>query len=731
MLRDAQAPCAPFLHRAQLFAFLAGTATICAGVLTLLGWQFSVEELKSVIPGLVPMNPATAVAFMFAGASLMLLTGETISSRRRLAGHVLALIVALIGLATLCRYAYGWPIYLDGILYADRLANNQMAPNTAIQFLVAGLALLVVDVGANRAVTPAQGMSLLVTVGSFIALVGYAYGAEGLYGVAAYIPMALNTATVFAVIAVGILCMRPSYGVMRALAWRSSGGVVIRRLLPVALVIPFVLGWLRLWGENAGYYDTEFGVALSVGATVIMLMIVTWRTATALHDSDTERQQAMEDIRAYENIVQSVPIGLFVLRLDDPDDPRSLRLVAANPGAAQLLGFGVQAHLGECYAQIFPAVPESRLAEIARVAKTAEAVTLADIVYGDARVVERVWASKVFPLPNGAMGLAFEDVTERERAVRLVRELNQELERRVSERTAALAETNRQLLEKNRENEMFVYSVSHDLRSPLVNLEGFSKELALVGREIRGILADHDFPAAVKERGLSLVDGDMAEALHFIQTGVLRLSTIIDALLRLSRAGRVEYDWQTVSVAPVVGRIVESMAVTIGERQATLRVGELPAVWGDPTAIEQIFANLIGNALNYLDPTRPGRIEVGSIEAGSIEAGSVAFADRNGSGKPVEGRTFFVEDNGLGIPASYQAKIFQAFQRVHPDVAKGEGMGLTVVHRMVERHGGKVWFESVEGTGTTFFVTLPAPSEKTRSSLHPMRSPTGDQANGY
>lgn len=725
MHRDTQAQIPRFFHRGRWITLFAGAATVGASILTLLGWQFSVEQLKSIVPGLVAMNPATAVAFMLAGMSLILLARDNAPSRRRDASHLFAGIVMVIGLATLCRYAFGWPFNIDGVLYADHLGDNRMAPNTAFQLVVIGAALLTMNIGLNRAITPAQGLSLFTAVGAFIALVGYAYGAQGLYGIAAYVPMALNTAMVFAVLAVGILCARPDRGMMRALAWQSAGGIIIRRLLPAALVIPFVLGWLRLWGQHAGYYDVEFGTALFVGATVVLLTAVTWWTAATLHHTDVKRLEARNDIRVYEHIVQSVPIGLLVLHLDDRDDVRSLKILDANPGAVELLGFDVRAHLGEAFAHVFPAVPESRLREIAQVAITGEAVTLADILYGDARVVERVWASKVFPLPNAALGLAFEDVTERERAVRLVRELNTELETRVSERTAELAEMNRQLLEKNRENEMFVYSVSHDLRSPLVNLEGFSKELGIVSQEVRGILTDHELPRAVQERGLRLVDSEMAESIHFIQTAVLRLSTIIDALLRLSRAGRVEYDCQAVEVAPIVGRIVEAMAGTITEQKATLKVGELPTTWGDPTAIEQIFANLIGNALNYLDPSRPGHIEIGCILPGN----------RNGNGKHAAERTFFVKDNGLGIPEAYHAKVFQAFQRVHPGVAKGEGMGLTIVHRMVERHGGKIWFESAEGAGTTFFLTLPTPTEKhvtcsTRSSQQIMLLPIGVETNG-
>jgi PAS domain S-box-containing protein len=288
------------------------------------------------------------------------------------------------------------------------------------------------------------------------------------------------------------------------------------------------------------------------------------------------------------------------------------------------------------------------------------------------------------------------DITERKAAEEAIGRLNQELDQRVTERTAELADANAELMQKNQENETFVYSVSHDLRSPLVNLQGFSRELGLACGEIRAILADANLPAAVQNRGLNLMDRDMAESIQFIQSAVMRLSSIIDALLRLSRAGRLELQWQPVDLNATISRIVDAMNATVTERGARVSVKDLPIAWGDATVLEQIFANLIGNALNYLDPRRPGVIEVGCQNFPSAPDSRV-----NGPW------IFYVKDNGLGIPDSYQHKIFQAFQRLHPEAAKGEGMGLAIVRRFVERHGGKIWLESTLGAGTTFFVALP------------------------
>ena len=195
------------------------------------------------------------------------------------------------------------------------------------------------------------------------------------------------------------------------------------------------------------------------------------------------------------------------------------------------------------------------------------------------------------------------------------------------------------------------------------------------------------------ERGLALVDGNIAESLRFILSGVTRLSTIINALLRLSRAGRVEYQWQNVDVSAIVQRVAASLHATADNRCARIQVDALPLIWGDPTALEQLFANLIGNALNYLAPQRSGLVEVGC--ARGVPVTKDGFL------------TYYVRDNGLGISEAYVHKVFQAFQRLHPTVAEGEGMGLVIVQRLVERHCGTIWVESKAGVGSTFYVALP------------------------
>jgi signal transduction histidine kinase/CHASE3 domain sensor protein len=262
---------------------------------------------------------------------------------------------------------------------------------------------------------------------------------------------------------------------------------------------------------------------------------------------------------------------------------------------------------------------------------------------------------------------------------------------RLEQHAEELAALNRDLTQKTQENELFVYSVSHDLRSPLVNLEGFSRELESVGVALRTLLDQPDVPAGTREAGVQLVDCDMREAVHFIRTAVERLGRIIEGLLQLSRAGRVQYRSEPVPLDPILERLVAGMQASISGRAAQVIVQPLGAVRGDAMALDQVFGNLLDNALKYAAAGRAPLVEIGPLD--THERGE---------------RVIYVRDNGLGVPETYRDKIFHPLQRIHADAAAGEGLGLAIVRRLVERQGGRIWVESVEGQGSTFFIALGA-----------------------
>lgn len=258
------------------------------------------------------------------------------------------------------------------------------------------------------------------------------------------------------------------------------------------------------------------------------------------------------------------------------------------------------------------------------------------------------------------------------------------------------------LREKNLEVELFVYSVSHDLRSPLVNLQGFREELSRATKEVQSLVEDSGIDPARLTRLREILTADIGSALRFINAAVDRVSSIIDALLKLSRAGRVQYAFEKVDLKVIVNRVVESTQGSIRKKGANVEVGELPSVFGDPTAIGQIFGNVLTNALQYLDPERPGKVSIFDCSVTEASTGEAVIA---------------IKDNGLGIPTESQKKLFLAFQRFHPGSGSGEGVGLALSRRMISRMGGRIWVTSTEGKGSCFFLSFPTSVPATGSSL--------------
>ena len=243
-------------------------------------------------------------------------------------------------------------------------------------------------------------------------------------------------------------------------------------------------------------------------------------------------------------------------------------------------------------------------------------------------------------------------------------QLNQTLEGRVAERTAALAAANKEL-------ESFAFSVSHDLRAPLRQINGFAALL----REAAGAHLDEE-----GERMLAQITG-----------AARRMDELIRALLEFSRSGRAELVVGDVDLDRLLDEALAVLAAEIRGRDIEWRRGTLPRVRGDAMLLRQVFVNLVSNAIKFTGKTPRAVIEIGA------EAGNGAE------------RVVFVRDNGAGFDPRYAARLFGVFQRLHSaEDFEGTGVGLANAQRIVARHGGRIWAESTPGAGAVFYVALPA-----------------------
>lgn len=247
------------------------------------------------------------------------------------------------------------------------------------------------------------------------------------------------------------------------------------------------------------------------------------------------------------------------------------------------------------------------------------------------------------------------------------------------------------LQEVNEELKSFAYIVSHDLRAPLVNIRGFSEELVHGIRELEPLWEGHRDGYSEKEREKfrAVLKKDIPEALKFIGASVSRMDNLINAILNLSRAGRRKLNPEPLRTHDIVRGILDTLAHQMESRAVTVTMGELADLIADRTAVEQIFGNLLDNAVKYLDPARPGIIEI--------------WADRDD-----REIVFHVRDNGRGMSGEDIPKAFEIFRRVGRQDIPGEGMGLAYVRALVRNLGGRIWCASQLGVGTTFSFSLPA-----------------------
>jgi len=245
---------------------------------------------------------------------------------------------------------------------------------------------------------------------------------------------------------------------------------------------------------------------------------------------------------------------------------------------------------------------------------------------------------------------------------------------------------------RRQEPESLIRAIAHDLRSPLLNIQGFGDELARLCRELDTQVARRGNAGDAGAEWWRRRADEIGEAVGFIQASVAKMDSLLEGLHRYVRLDRAVLSAGRIHMKALTDGIVRAMSFQIRQAGAQLRVGPLPDCLGDPAQVGQVFSNLLDNAVKYLDPARVGRIYV----TGSVRNGLSLSA---------------VRDNGIGIAPKHQSKIFEMFHRVDPARGDGEGIGLALAQRILERLEGRIAVRSRPGSGATFFVYLPAPSQ--------------------
>jgi hypothetical protein len=771
----------PHITRASLVSKFAGAWTMTIGGIVLLGWLADVPALRSVFTGLETIKPDSALAFVVAGLSLWFFRDtESGTLKRRVAVGSACLIGVIGGIALLCNLA-GWDFGTGGL--------PRMGSSAAINFILLCGALLLLDFKTNGGLHPAELFSLLAGVVSLAAITGYFYAIASFYQVSTYSGMAPHTAITFLVLCGGVLSARSDRGVVAVITSDGAGGSLVRRLLPAAIGVPLLLGWLRLRGQQLGLFDVSTGTGILVLVTIILFSVAVYWAAVLVNQADLQRQGAQEaylrskaretaileaaldsiitmdhegkivdfnpaatkmfaythdealgkemaeliippslrnqhrkglakylatghgpvigqrlELSAMRSDGSEFPVELTVtrmafngppmfaghirdisgrklarLRLEESEeryrmlfeqnplpmwvfDLGTLKFLDVNPAAVAHYGYSREEFLSMTLKEVRPADDISALLQdIDAIPEKGDETGIWRHKKKDGSFILVEVSARDIVLEGRRVRMVLaNDVTAKRAAEDEVRKLNDELEKRVEERTAELASANREL-------EAFTYSVSHDLRAPLRHIDAFSQMLLGAGKELPDQLRQY---------------------LGRIGDSVRRMNDLIEDLLALAHVTRQELTLRVTGLNSVINPVIEELKRDTVERRIEWRIAQLPFVECDPLLMRQVFRNLLDNAVKFTRPREAATIEIGTMD----DQGEAAI---------------FIRDNGVGFSMKYAEKLFGVFERLHrQEDFEGTGVGLAIVQRIVQRHGGRVWAEAELNKGATFYLAL-------------------------
>jgi PAS domain S-box-containing protein len=387
----------------------------------------------------------------------------------------------------------------------------------------------------------------------------------------------------------------------------------------------------------------------------------------AIHFKDiTERKRTEEILRESEERFRLLVGGVkdYAIIMLDPHG----HVASWNAGAERIKGYQADEILGQHFSRFYTSEDLESGKPSMELKAATERGTFEDIGWRVRKDGSRFWANVIVAAVRDQSGVlrgfskVTRDITDRKQA-----------EEEIRARTEQLAAANKEL-------EAFSYSVSHDLRAPLRHVNGFTD-----------LLFKH---------AAAILDEKGQRYLNTISDSVKQMGLLIDDLLAFSKMSRSELHFTTVNLEQLIKQVLDELKPEMDGRRIAWEVGALPDVCGDRAMLRQALINLLGNAVKYTRPRDQARIEIGALAPALSPAGK-----GDGQGEIV----IFVRDNGVGFDMQYAHKLFGVFQRLHGATEfEGTGIGLALVQRIIHKHGGRIWAESVVDKGTTFYCSLPA-----------------------
>ena len=695
----------------------ASASAVLVGCLVLIGWWFDVGIFKSPLPGFPAMKANTALAFVLIGFSLWLSRAESTNALSRRLAQVCASIVVLIGLLALSEYLYeylsGEDLGIDRLLLQERgmpvphANSGRMAFASALNLILLGGALLLLDVKTRRGYQPAEYFTIAVAASALLSLVACLYGGATIYQSYPFATVAPHTALMFVALSIGVLFARSQHRIVSIMTSDTVAAAAMRRLLVVAILLPISAGWVRLMGQQYGLFGTEFGLALMVLFAVVGLTGSIYWQATSLIRAEEYQRGINEVAMIFGQTLTpetAFPVFAGVIKKVAPYD-RICVVVREGEMLVAMLSFAdpaLRCFHGKAWrrlaetavewvmAQKIPRLTrdlavEQTFADEAFVARegirstlilpllvggeTVGAVTL------DSRMPDAYTQAHVMVLSGFMEPLA--SAVQNARLHAQVVHYTHELEHLVEARTRELQIANDHLAKASRHKSAFLANMSHELRTPLNAILGFAD---LLQDQMSG-------PLTAKQ----------ARYADHIQTSGRHLLTLINDLLDLSKveAGKLALHPEPFALSEALAAALQEIQPLADTKRLTLTLDadHAPAVLtADPVRFKQILYNLLSNAIKFTPEDE--RVTVTARTSNHGDVAEIAVAD-----------------TGIGIAAEDLSRLFERFSQIEiatTEQSKGCGLGLALTKQLVELHGGTIAVASAgPGQGSTFTVYLP------------------------